>query len=232
MDNRILKINQINNKKCIIKRNYLMYENTFQYLQYRILRPLLKLKYKIFRLFNKPSPWLSPSAIIFLKYYLNKNQIGCEFGSGFSTLFFAPKIKTLVSIEHNESWYLMIKNKLNKSQITNVEYHLKPENDSIEFENVFFPFENEKLIVRRDFVNYFSALDNYENEYFDFILVDGRARCECALMSIDKLKKGGIMILDNSERVRYQFVFDLLQNWEMVNTTNGLTNTTFWVKPN
>ena len=70
------------------------------------------------------------------------------------------------------------------------------------------------------------------DESVDFVLVDGRARTECAYYSISKLKKGGLFILDNSERDRYNIVFEFLSEWEMQNTTNGLTDTTFWVKPN
>lgn len=231
MDEKIAKIKEINRSFLITKKNYLFYKNSLQYIRYRVLRPLLKVKYGIFRFFHKPSPWLTPSSILFFESYLTKEHIGCEFGSGFSTLFFSKRVGKLVSIEHDPQWYEMISKKLGEMNITHVEYLLKPENDPAEFKDEVFSCETEDFKVRRDYVNYFRAIDQKEDAYFDFILVDGRARCECVYYSLPKLKKGGLMILDNSERERYKFVFDLLKDWEMVNTTNGLTNTTLWVKP-
>jgi hypothetical protein len=231
MDTRLEKIKKINQSFFITKRNYLFHKNTFQYVQYRIFRPLLKFKYGIFRFFHKPSPWLSPASILFFENDLTKEHKGCEFGSGFSSLFFSKRIEKLVSIEHDAVWYQMIQNKLKEMGISNVEYILKPANDPLDFENEKFECETESFKVRKDFTNYFKAIEHIENEYFDFILVDGRARCECVYYSLPKLKKGGLLILDNSERNRYKYVFELLKNWEMINTTNGLTDTTFWVKP-
>ena len=65
----------------------------------------------------------------------------------------------------------------------------------------------------------------------DFAIVDGRARTECCHEILPKIKKGGILILDNSERKRYKLVFEQLKKYEMYETTNGLTNTTFWFIP-
>ena len=82
--------------------------------------------------------------------------------------------------------------------------------------------------VRRDYVNYFRALNDIEDASLDFAIVDGRARTECCMEILPKIKKGGILILDNSERDRYYPVFDKMKNESIYKTTNGLTNTTFW----
>ena len=233
MDKRLKEIKELNTPVYRTKNSYLRKKGESGYLIYRIFRPFLKLKYKIFRQVNSPSPWLSPVSIIFLKKYLTKDMSGIEFGSGYSTLFFSPKVKKLFSIEHHEGWYLKIKKELNKSQITNVDYRLFPKNDSQKFKSEKFDLEQDfKFNIRRDYVKYFRSISDLPDESVDFILVDGRARTECAYYSIAKLKKGGIFILDNSERDRYNVVFDFLSEWEMQNTTNGLTDTTFWVKPN
>jgi hypothetical protein len=55
----------------------------------------------------------------------------------------------------------------------------------------------------KNFKNYASFIDKFENEYFDVILVDGRSRPSCIMHSIPKLKKGGYLILDNSDRSYY-----------------------------
>ena len=152
-----------------------------------------------------------------------------------STVFFATKVQSLVSIEHNEEWFSKIQEKLKVKGLKNVDYRLikKQKLDSE------LPIPNEISSVpgidefgyRSDYINYFTALNDYEDEYFDFIIVDGRARPECLFASMSKLKQNGLMILDNSERERYKICFKELSHWESINTTNGLTDTTFWVKP-
>ena len=82
--------------------------------------------------------------------------------------------------------------------------------------------------IRRDYVNYFKALNDIQDHSLDFAIVDGRARTECCLEILPKIKKHGMLILDNSERKRYSFVFEKMKNESMYETTNGLTNTTFW----
>ena len=53
----------------------------------------------------------------------------------------------------------------------------------------------------------------------DFVLVDGRARRSCALKAMDKLKKGGILVLDNSERKRYHQVHKSFAGYPQIFTT-------------
>ncbi len=84
---------------------------------------------------------------------------------------------------------------------------------------------------KKEFWDYFHVADDYQDEYFDFILVDGRARVACLLNSIPKLKSGGLMILDNSDRPSYGLAFEALKDWEHFTCTTGLSDTTFWIKP-
>ena len=51
------------------------------------------------------------------------------------------------------------------------------------------------------------------------------------MRAVVKLKRGGIFILDNSERLRYEPVHRKLRSWKQVFTTTGLTDTTIWFKP-
>lgn len=235
MDERLEKIQKIKARFGVMTKNYLAPKDRFvPYWRYRVLRPLLKLKYKNYRR-KGDLPWLSPTSIEFFKGYLNDSLVGCEFGSGMSTLFFAKQVKHFVSVEHYKPWHEIVTKKLSDNKISNVDYLFidKQEPTSPKTSTETFPgIEGmDSYDYRKDFINYFSALDSYEDESFDFIIVDGRARPECVFATIAKLKPNGFMILDNSERDRYNIVFENLKSWEMINTTNGLTNTTFWVKP-
>ena len=215
-----------------VNRMYLKSRGENGYWIYRILRPILKIRYAFFRRMNKPAPWLSPTSILFFKKYLEKDMVGAEFGSGSSTLFFAPRISKLYSVEHNEEWYNLINEKLKGLNSSNVDYRFVLQNDKADFVDDVFDLEEKRdFEIRRDYVNYFRALNDIQDHSLDFAIVDGRARTECCHEILPKIKKGGILILDNSERKRYELVFEQLKDYEMYETTNGLTNTTFWFIP-
>jgi putative heme iron utilization protein len=45
-------------------------------------------------------PWLTKEAILLLERLLRPDDIGLEFGSGRSTIWFAERVEKLISIEH------------------------------------------------------------------------------------------------------------------------------------
>ena len=178
-------------------------------------------------------PWLSQEAILYLDKHLDKNMTGLEYGSGRSTIYFARKLKKLVSIEHHTGWFNKVDLLLKEQGLNNVEYlHIPKENttDSQPDDNVILSGLDGSE-PRMDFYNYYSKVNEYPDEYFDFVLIDGRARVHCGKNAINKLKSGGIFVLDNSERARYKPLHDLLSKWPMIFTTTGLTDTTIWTKP-
>jgi precorrin-6B methylase 2 len=131
-------------------------------------------------------PWMTYPAIEFLQRNLQKNHKVFEFGCGASTLFFAKKVANVFSIETNSRWLEILKEKTSDS------------------------FNNIKITLMEDgFINnsYQNFLKNYQQE-FDFVVIDSLKRYECAKNSIDALKKGGAIILDDSERKNYQKIFD------------------------
>ncbi|HLI94422.1 MAG TPA: hypothetical protein VKU83_12450, partial [Puia sp.] len=54
------------------------------------------------------------------------------------------------------------------------------------------------------------AIDVYPDSHFDVIIVDGRARPSCIKHALPKLKPGGWLLVDNSDRSYYlePFSFD------------------------
>ncbi len=205
----------------------------YKYIRYRVLRPILKGYYKLFNLFYPNRPWTTPASIMFFDKVLTKDMIGLEYGSGRSTMYFASKLKKLVSIEHYEGWYAKVKKQLLANQITNVEYYLILKQDTPD-KTDGSDIELNKLVGgedRNDFYNYYTKVNEYEDDYFDFVLIDGRAREKCGLNAVNKLKPGGMFVLDNSERLRYASLHKALKTWPKVETTTGLTNTTIWIKP-
>lgn len=225
-------IKQLIRKPYFITRNFLAPEKSgFPYIRYRILRPLLKLNYKTYKQIKGNTPWTSPASIELFDYWLTKDKIGFEWGSGSSTLFFSIRLKKLVSVEHNKGWHQKVVGMLNKEKISNVDLkyveidypdrHL----DKDGYQPAFTPKQ------LKAYENYFTVIDEYPDEYFDFVLVDGRARVKCGEHAIPKLKSGGMLVLDNSERARYAPLKEKLREWPGIWTTTGLTDTTIWFKP-
>lgn len=207
---------------------------SWAYLRYRLMRPFLKQKYNRYQKNHPKEPWLSPDAIRAFKLLSQNLNLGLEYGSGRSTAFFAPFFEKYVSIEHEEAWFQQVKDQL--SDLTQVDYHLikaeeeVPQQHLSSIEQIFtsaddFPVQDSLFKSYSDFVL------SFDDEYFDFILVDGRARRTCALNALDKIKSGGILVLDNAERKRYAEVLEQLSDWPQIFTTTGLTDTLIWRKP-
>jgi len=209
---------------------------SFSYIQYRIARPLLKVYYKIFKWRNPFVPWTSQASIKTFEKILTRDMVGLEYGSGNSTIFFASHLKELTSIEHNKEWFKIVKANLQKLKLTNVDYRFIPatKKDNQQYSYTFYKDYNlteKDFQIRTDYHEYFSFVKEFPNNHFDFIIVDGRARVECCLNAIPKLKSNGIFVLDNSDRNRYKPVFKVLKNWKSITTTTGLFDTTIWFKP-
>ncbi len=207
----------------------------WRYLLYRLARPLLKVNYKVYKLTHPHTPWTSQASIRILKTLLHNKMIGFEYGSGNSTVFLARRLGHLTSVEHHETWHKKVQNNLKAYGISNIDYHLIP--PKYEQQPVAYTFYRDYSLsesdfqVMREYHDYFTFISTYPPNHFDFILVDGRARVECSLFAIPRLKPGGLFVLDNSDRSRYEPVFRVLAKWKKVVTTTGLFDTTIWFKP-
>ena len=51
-----------------------------------------------------PLPWYTYPAIEYLGQFYLRNMTVFEFGSGFSSLFWAKRAKKIVSVEHDKEW--------------------------------------------------------------------------------------------------------------------------------
>ena len=153
-------------------------------------------------------PWLVFGAIDFLENYLTSTMNVFEYGSGGSTLFLASRVSHVFSVEHDKDWFLKTNEALQKQRSKNVTYNLiQPEWDDPVENKAFYDPEN-NLSSRMDFkgktfTSYVSSIDKFPDEHFDIIVVDGRARQSCIKQAIPKVKKGGVILLDNTERKFY-----------------------------
>lgn len=204
MDSNIkLKINIQRNRL-----NYILKILTWKSQRRFAIRWIYSLK-KDFLLW-KPSPWITYDSIEHLDLFLrgiSKAKI-FEYGSGGSTLFWIKYGAKVVSIEHDPSWY----NKINKQIDQNIEldYRLiKPEYQGEEWSINSDPAKPEDYATSDEklrnysFENYVKQVDNFPEEYFDLVVIDGRSRPACIRHCASKVRSEGLLLLDNSDRSYY-----------------------------
>jgi hypothetical protein len=183
---------------------------------------------------NPDLPWLTADMIAILDSWLLRSDVGLEFGSGRSTKWFASRVSHLTSVEDNREWYERVKPQVSHLQVN------------------YYLFEDGS--TKSDASDYVAVVNGMEDDSLDFCLVDGSARDHCALASLKKLKSGGILIIDNvnwyiprqpkksfSPNGRtiqdgyassvWEIVGKEISSWRNIWTTNGVTDTAFWVKP-
>lgn len=143
-----------------------------------------------------------------------------EYGSGGSTLFWSDKVKEVISVEHDRAWYSKIKQELSVREINNVSYFLlEPENDpDYELKSSANPkdyISEDENAIGQKFERYVKKIDEYPDNYFDIILIDGRSRPSCIAHGMKKLKPQGYLVIDNSERSYYFKNFEFSKShWE------------------
>jgi len=65
---------------------------------------------------NPDHPWLTADMVRILETWLKPTDVGLEFGSGRSTIWFANRLKKLTSVEHNKEWYRKVSDMLAKTR--------------------------------------------------------------------------------------------------------------------
>ena len=167
------------------------------------------------------TPWMSFSAIEMLKKITRPDMRVFEYGSGGSTMFWLSRVQEVISVEHDLTWFMNMKNKLSLESRQNVKYILaEPLPDPAfpvkKFENPDDFISGDPAYTGKNFENYARSIDPYQNEYFDIIIVDGRARPSCIQQSLPKLKRNGWLVIDNTERKYYTapFSFDR-KSWKI-----------------
>lgn len=184
-------------------------------------------------------PWLTRNAVSILADYLKETDTGLEFGSGQSTLWFSKRVSKLISVEHDPVWYEKVTNCLFENKVTNCSYYLCPaEPDSRHEED-------------RPDSAYVRISKEIPDGSLDFALVDGIYRGSCAVAAIEKLRPGGMLIVDNvnwylpnrSHAPASRSLQDgpasdawaqfqkAVENWRRIWTSDGVSDTAFFFKP-
>jgi len=183
-------------------------------------------------------PWLTPAANRILDSYIKSSDTLLEFGSGRSTVWFAKRVAKVISVEHHKAWHKKVRKMLDDEGVGNVTYRFVREDADMD--------EDSALDA-----NYVNIIDDFDNNSLDACLVDGIYRGSCALRVLDKIKLGGLLIIDNanlylpsnscspnsrsfSDGPRGEIwskVEDSIASWRSIWTSSGVTDTALYFKP-
>ncbi len=186
------------------------------------------------------APVIVANAVIILGNWLRPTDRGLEWGSGRSTTWLATRVAHLLAVEHDPAWHARVQGELESRELAaKVDYRLieAPADQMAE------PREHP----------YAGVADEIEDGTLDFILVDGQMRLRCAERALAKLKPGGLLVLDGANRYLpnrfeggfttiqhtrteplnqdWQSLLERLRDWRAMNTSDGLWDTRFWIKP-
>lgn len=165
-------------------------------------------------------PWLTRDSIKIIEGLIFKSDKMIEFGSGRSTRYFSNRVNKLTSIETDIKWYEKVSNQIVVSNQV-------------------------ELILLETQEEFMSEINSLENHTIDIALIDGAYRDLCANSILNKIKNGGIIIIDNANLFlfnprtnspnsiknhdemskEWKNFYDLTKSNRRVWTTNGISDT-------
>jgi predicted O-methyltransferase YrrM len=129
-------------------------------------------------------PWYTYAATAFLTKRIGPGLSVFEYGSGNSTLWWARRVRRVVSCEHDAGWAQRLSPDLPANAQLMVQ-ELEPDGAYC------------RAILQAD-------------DAFEIVVIDGRDRVNCARHTVERLTENGVIIWDNSDRPHYQPGFDFL----------------------
>lgn len=195
-----------------------------------------RLLLEVYERTHRGYPWLVRQAIAILQSRLRPTDVGLEYGSGRSTIWFARRVKALTSVEHDPVWYEKVRTRLDGAGLKNVTYLHCPE-DQVADTSID--------------AAYVKTLDRFDPNSLDFCLVDGIYRPACAVGVMQKIRPGGMLIVDNinwylpcrsvapnslpetaaPRSAGWTRFAEAVRNWRCEWNSDGVTDTAIYTKP-
>lgn len=180
-------------------------------------------------------PWMPDAAVEWLHARVTSDMHVFEWGAGGSTLFFAARAASVTTVEHDAAWFAHVNKALRKHAATNVTLHLRPPIPAPSVPQMYR--SSDSRYDGMSFEAYARTIEEFPQGHFDVVVVDGRARPGCMQHGVRRVRPGGCLALDNSDRDIYSPGRPLVAGWtEFVFTGEDiyhgvLTQTTAWVSP-
>lgn len=136
-------------------------------------------------------PWYTYPAIEFLSKFDYSDKSIFEYGSGFSSKYWAGRCLELFSVESDFKWFEEVKK---------------------------FNLKNQSIVYENDENRYVESIQRKEK--YDVIIIDGMYRDLCAEKAINCIKEDGMIIFDNSDRTckyeEYKRAYDYLKQLDFL----------------
>jgi hypothetical protein len=126
---------------------------------------------------GSPLPWITYPAIEFIRRRIKPEMSVFEYGSGGSTTWWANQVNTVVSVEHDRTWF----EKLQQTP--------HPRVKAYQIDLVYGGAYSRKIL-------------EFES-CFDVVVIDGRDRVNCLKNCRAALRPTGVVVLDNSDCPEY-----------------------------
>ncbi len=140
----------------------------------------------MYLLHNRPQ-W-SAEATQEIEKLLNKDMVVFEWGSGFSTAWFAKRVNQVITVDDDINWSKRAEKTCVAENVHNVDFSIYHADDYRYVESFWW----------------FSELCT-----IDIVLIDGLHRTKCFEYASKYLKSGRLIILDDSERKEYHGSFNI-----------------------
>jgi hypothetical protein len=169
-------------------------------------------------------PWWPYDAVTWVAGNLSPAPRVFEYGGGGSTLWLEDLGARVTTVEHDAQWSKQL------AEVTGSGTTL-----------LFRPPEKVGVVTdpyRPGFFDaYAAAIDGEPDASLDLVIIDGRARIECARRAMPKVKPDGLLLFDDTDFARLRPVVALLGSWERHVFTGlkpgqrGPAQTSAWRRP-
>lgn len=129
-----------------------------------------------------------------------------EWGMGGSTAYFLDRGATVHSVEHDAQWYHKLESMMIDHPRWTGELIVPQPTDDGQRTDATDPVgygSNHADFRCCQFEAYARAIETFEPQTFDVVVVNGRARVSCAYHAMDRVKVGGILVLGDTKRPWY-----------------------------
>ena len=135
---------------------------------------------------GNPIPWCTYPFIKFIEPRLKKDFTVFEYGSGNSTIWYAKRVKEIISVENDEAWFKVVSKLL--------------------------PANAKLIYIKSDIDGEYCRSIVKQNSKFNIIIIDGRDRINSIKFSVNQLTDDGIIVFDNSQIEKYKEGLNLLNS--------------------
>jgi SAM-dependent methyltransferase len=138
-------------------------------------------------------PWIVPAAIGWLRRRIRSGWSILELGSGRSTVWFSRRGASVISLEDNEFWHQRTAERLAEEGL------------GVDL----------RVMSIEEFPSHVASLPDraFDLVVVDFLEAPGVSRIDALRPAREKVRPGGHLLLDDSDRPGYAGAYELLEGW-------------------